>query len=82
MFINENKKYAEEIAAIAREINPDEVQINTPLRPCRAKPLSESELNVVENFFDGLNAVSVYKTEKKKVKPISNAKTLKRRGKV
>lgn len=34
MFIKENQKNAREISEIAKEINPDEVQINTPLRPC------------------------------------------------
>jgi wyosine [tRNA(Phe)-imidazoG37] synthetase (radical SAM superfamily) len=37
MFVEENKKYALEIAQIAKEINPDEVQLNTPLRPCKSK---------------------------------------------
>jgi wyosine [tRNA(Phe)-imidazoG37] synthetase (radical SAM superfamily) len=37
MFVEENKKYALEIAQIAKEINPDEVQLNTPLRPCKVK---------------------------------------------
>ena len=82
MFIAENKKYAEKIAGLAKEIDPDEVQINTPLRPCGVKPLSRIELETIEGYFDGLNVVSVYKAEKKKVKPISNKGTLKRRGKV
>jgi wyosine [tRNA(Phe)-imidazoG37] synthetase (radical SAM superfamily) len=82
MFIAENKKYVEKIAMLTKEINPDEVQINTPLRPCSAKPLSEIELGTIESYFNGLNVVSVYKAEKKKVKSISNVDTLKRRGKV
>ena len=82
MFIAENKKYAKKIAGLTKEIDPDEVQINTPLRPCGAKPLSKTEMEKIKNYFDGLNVVSVYKAEKKKVKPISNEDTLKRRGKI
>ncbi|MBU1147436.1 MAG: radical SAM protein [Candidatus Omnitrophica bacterium] len=82
MFIAENKKHAKKIAEITKEINPDEVQINTPLRPCGVKPLSMTELEKIESYFKGLEVVSVYKAEKKKVKPISDANTLKRRGKI
>ena len=82
IFIEENKKYAKEIAEIAREINPDEVQLNTPLRPCGIQPLPEDEINVIGNYFSGLNVVSVYKAEKRTIKPISSVDTLKRRGKI
>ena len=82
MFMAENKKHAKEIAQIAREINPDEVQLNTPLRPCRIRPLSEGELDAIGSYFSGLNIVSVYKAERKKIKPISSKDTLKRRGKI
>lgn len=82
MFIDENKKYARNIAQLAKDIDPDEVQINTPLRPCSVKPLSKTELIEIESYFDGLKVVSVYNAEKKKVKPISNEDTLKRRGKI
>ena len=82
MFMEQNKKYAKEIAQIAREIKPDEVQLNTPLRPCKIKPLRKSEMDTIEGYFSGLNTVSVYNAEKKRVKPISSEDTLKRRGKV
>jgi wyosine [tRNA(Phe)-imidazoG37] synthetase (radical SAM superfamily) len=82
MFMEENKNYAKEIARIAKEINPDEVQLNTPLRPCGIKPLAKDEMTVLEGYFCGLNTVSVYKAVKKGVRPISSEDTLKRRGKV
>ncbi len=82
MFIDENEKYAQEIARIAKEINPDEVQINTPLRPCPVNSLSEAKMGIIEEYFEGLNTISVYKAEKKKVQPVSREDTLKRRGKI
>ena len=82
MFVKENKKYASEIARIAREINPDEVQINTPLRKCGVKPLSVRDLSTIKAYFKGLNTVSVYECKKVKVRPISKEDTLRRRGKI
>jgi len=82
MFIKENAQYAEDIAEIAKEIHPDEIQINTPLRPCGVEPLKREELSEIKDLFSGLNAISVYESRKKIVKPISDKDTLKRRGKV
>ena len=82
MFIEQNKNYAPGIAKIAKEVSPDEVQINTPLRPCRVKPLPKQELNEIKQHFEGLNVISVYEAETKKVEPVSEENTLKRRGKI
>ncbi len=82
MFISQNRHTACSIAEIAKEINPDEVQINTPLRPCGISPLSKGELDVIEGYFKGLNTISVYKAEHIKVEPVSKGDTLRRRGKI
>ena len=82
MFLGQNKKYAPEIAKIAKEINPDEVQLNTPLRPCRVKPLPKQELDEIKKYFEGLKVISVYEAKIQKVKPVSGEDTLKRRGKI
>ena len=82
MFTGENKPYAEEIAHLAKEINPDEIQINTPLRPCGVRPISKKEMAKIKEFFKGVNYISIYEAKRKKVKPISKPDTLKRRGKI
>jgi len=82
MFLKENQKKAREIAHIAKEIKPDEIQINTPLRSCAVLPLSKSELSAIQVYFKGLNSISVYESEKKKVRSISEKNTLRRRGKI
>jgi wyosine [tRNA(Phe)-imidazoG37] synthetase (radical SAM superfamily) len=82
MFIEENKKYANEIAQIAEEIKPDEIQLNTPLRPCRVKPLPKKELDKIKQLFKGLNVKSPYEASKKDVKSLSDEGTLIRRGKI
>ena len=82
MFVKENEKYAKEIAQLAKKIGADEVQLNTPLRPCAVMPLSKKRMKEMEKHFNGLNANPVYKSIRKKVKPVSKKDTLKRRGKV
>lgn len=62
MFVPENKDFSDEIAEIVKTIEPDEVQINTPLRPSHAAPLTREELEKVEKSFRSLNYRSVYKT--------------------
>jgi wyosine [tRNA(Phe)-imidazoG37] synthetase (radical SAM superfamily) len=79
MFINENKDYAEEMANIARAINPDEVQINTPLRPCKVEPLDEKTIDKIENIFDNLPTITVYKSPKPKTDPLDKIDLIKRR---
>jgi wyosine [tRNA(Phe)-imidazoG37] synthetase (radical SAM superfamily) len=81
MFMEENLIYAEDIVRIANEILPDEVHINTPLRPCAVDPLSKEEISEIKELFNGLNAISVYESQKKYTKPISDTDTMKRRGK-
>ena len=82
MFIDKNKDSAEKLAKCVREIKPDEVEINTPLRPCGVKPLSKREIEEISKCFTGLNTVAVYDMPHKNVQPISDADTLARRGKV
>lgn len=79
MFMEENKDYAKELAALARDIQPDEVQINTPLRPCKVKPLSQKELDEIEKAFIGLNTLSVYHTTKPMTDPLDKMELIRRR---
>ncbi|MDI6883739.1 MAG: radical SAM protein [Hadesarchaea archaeon] len=76
MFIPENKNFSEEIAKIVREIRPDEVQINTPLRPSSIRPLTPEELKEVQRDFEGMNFVSVYEAKKPEVKKAVGLKKL------
>ncbi len=80
MFIKENKNFAKEMAKIAREIKPDEIQINTPLRPCRTKPLAKPEVRKIKKEFSGFkNVVSVYEAAKPKVLPLDIKEVQKRK---
>jgi len=80
MFIEANKDYASEIAALARQISPDEVQIDTPLRSSKVKPLPRENIaSILEKFNNLKNVITVYEAPKPEVRPIDLAETLRRR---
>ncbi len=81
MFTAANRGYAGEIASLCREISPDRVYLNTPLRHCESTIVTEQEMGQIEAHFGGLEAMSVYRAEKRAVTPISTAETMLRRGK-
>lgn len=80
MFVDQNKYHVREIAKAARDISPDEVQINTPLRPCDAPPLSKEILDELKKEFEGLPVISVYDVEKKEFAPLDDKGTRLRHG--
>jgi len=80
MFIKANKGYAVGMAKIAEQLSPDEVQINTPLRPCGVTPLSPEEVAAIERKFSNVqNVFTVYGASKLEVMPFDLAETLRRR---
>jgi wyosine [tRNA(Phe)-imidazoG37] synthetase (radical SAM superfamily) len=80
MFSETNKDYASEIAALARQISPDEVQIDTPLRPSKVKPLPRENIaSILEKFNNLRNVITVYEAPKPEVRPLDLAETLRRR---
>lgn len=87
MFMSENRSEFRRIAVLAEKISPDEVQINTPLRPCPVNPLSRKEIGEIVRYFRrlpgliGKKIISVYEKKRSKVKPISMQDTIRRRGK-
>ena len=87
MFVNKNKAEAGELAYLSNHIKPEEVQINTPLRPCKEKPLCREEILKIKEIFlsicKNIRIVSVYDERRfNEVSPISKEDTLIRRGKV
>ncbi len=86
MFTAANARAAARVARLAGAISPDEIQLNTPLRPCGVKPLSKKAMQNIGGIFRRVcggasHIVNVYQIEKRKVSPISNPDTLRRRGK-
>jgi len=80
MFIRENMGKAAEMAGLAKALSPDEIQINTPLRPCPVKPLTPENIATVRSQFVGLKGiVTVYEAERPDVAPMDLEATLHRR---
>ncbi|MFA6378399.1 MAG: radical SAM protein [Candidatus Omnitrophota bacterium] len=80
MFVESNKQQAKAIAEIARKINPDEVQINTPLRPCGIKPLTKKQMSVIKRVFFDFKIRCVYDVSMKPFSPLDEKKTVARHG--
>ncbi len=82
MFIEANKDYALEMARIAEWLSPDEVQLNTPLRPSAVQPLPPEDINAIRQvFFRCRNVLTVYEVQKPEVAPINLEETVRRRPK-
>lgn len=86
MFTAANKADAPGIAAIALEIGPDEVEINTPLRVSPAKPLPPEDIAGIAAIFrkacgDQIKVRSVYEAKLEESQPFSRLATERRRGK-
>jgi len=78
MFVPENKDFSEEIAKVVKTISPDEVQINTPLRPSSANPLSPIEISGIKKSFADMNVLTVFDAEKPTVSKAVGKKKIKR----
>lgn len=79
MFLAANKAVADEMAALAAGLSPDEVEINTPLRPSAAAHLSRQEIAAICESFKGLPVRSVYEAVPPAVTPVDVEATLRRR---
>jgi len=80
MFIEANKECAEDMARIAEQISPDEVQLNTPLRPCAVPPLTLEEMSSIKRAFpQHRNVLTVYEAPKPAVVPLNLQETRRRR---
>jgi wyosine [tRNA(Phe)-imidazoG37] synthetase (radical SAM superfamily) len=83
MFVEANKGHAVDMANIAGQLAPDEIQINTPLRPSGASPLSPDEIAAIAQEFSSLkNVFTVYGAPKPEASPFDLPETLRRRPKL
>ena len=67
------------MAALAARLAPDEVQVNTPLRPSAAARLSRQEIAAICQSFKGLPVRTVYEAVPLAVTPVDMEATLRRR---
>jgi len=79
MFTPANRERATEMAEIARQLRPAEVQLNTPLRPSPVSPLSARAMRRVERAFAGLPVINVYGAARPPVTTLDDRETRRRR---
>jgi len=80
MFIEANKGYASKMAKIAEQLSPDEVELNTPLRPCAVKPLTPASISVIKFAFSKFkNVVTVFEVSRPEVAALNTEETRRRR---
>jgi wyosine [tRNA(Phe)-imidazoG37] synthetase (radical SAM superfamily) len=69
MFVQANLRAASQMAALARSLAPDEVQLNTPLQPALGKPISPAQMQKVARAFAGMPVQSIYRDGKARITP-------------
>ena len=79
MFCSRNRDRAAEMASLIASLSPDEVQLNTPLRPSAAPALSPAELKDIAHAFAGPSVVMVYEAKKVAVMALDAGETAARR---
>ena len=91
MLTARNKARVLDLAALYAAIAPDEIQLNTPLRPCAEKALTRAEMDLAALIVSeelrrlnsgGIKVLNVYGQKAPKPVPLSSADTLRRRGKL
>ncbi len=80
MVIQENLNEMEKIADFLKEIRPEEVQLNTPLRASAAAPISKQDMQEVKLLFAGLPVISVYDVQVPAMEPWNFKQTAARHG--
>jgi wyosine [tRNA(Phe)-imidazoG37] synthetase (radical SAM superfamily) len=82
MFLESNLNEVEKFVQLVREIMPDRIELNTPLRESSEKPLSREQMEEVKKSFKEFrNVENVYDANRVKSVPIDESNTAKRRGK-
>jgi wyosine [tRNA(Phe)-imidazoG37] synthetase (radical SAM superfamily) len=80
MLTGDNKNEAGEMAGLVRELGFKEVQICTPLRESKVKPVSCKEINKIKEYFKGMDVKCVYDVEHKAIAVLDEKGVRKRHG--
>jgi len=82
MLVDENIQNVQQIAAAARLIGANEVQLDTPLRPSAVQPLERQRIQWAKRFFEDMPTpvVTVFDAPLKAFTPIDERTTMIRHG--
>jgi len=80
MLVEENIENVPQIAAISRLIGANEIQLDTPFRPCAIKPIERQRVQWAKKFFEDMPVVTVFDAPLKESAPMDEGATIKRHG--
>lgn len=80
MLMDQNIENVQQIAQVSRALGADEVQLDTPIRPCGIKPLERQRLQWVKKLFEDMPVVSVYDAPFQEYTPMDEKATIDRHG--
>lgn len=80
MLLEENLQHLSRLGTLAFFLNPDEVQLNTPIRPCSVPPLSRDRLIKAKKFFKDVPVISCYDVPESQTIPLNEQSTALRHG--
>ncbi|MEF8873701.1 MAG: radical SAM protein [Candidatus Thermoplasmatota archaeon] len=78
MVIEENFSQILEISRLAQEMDIDEIQLNTPLRPSVVPPLNEKELQTTKDHFEDFETKIVYEEKRTETPNLDDKEVIKR----
>jgi len=79
MFTAANRMEAEGLSCLANSLAPDEVYLNTPLRPSPTSPLSAAAMQDIAKAFRGLRTAQIYGAPPRTTTPLDKEATRRRR---
>jgi wyosine [tRNA(Phe)-imidazoG37] synthetase (radical SAM superfamily) len=80
MLLDDNLELLTRLGTMAFFLNPDEVQLNTPIRPCAVQPLSKESILKAKKFFKGVPVISCYDVPEAETVPMDEQATATRHG--
>lgn len=80
MLVEENFQHLNRLSTLAFFLNPDEVQLNTPIRPSACAPLSKDRILTAKKFFKNVPVISCYDVPVSQTQPIDEQATTTRHG--
>ena len=80
MLVDQNIDNIQQIAQMSRRLGANEIQLDTPFRPCAIKPLERQRVQMAKKYFQDMPVVSVFDAPLKAYTPIDEQATIKRHG--
>lgn len=80
MLVKDNIEHLHELSALADLLRPNEIQLNTPIRPSGQPPLSREQVQKAKESFKGTHVITCYDVPVEKTVPFNESATVARHG--